>query len=153
MKTPTPPVAACSEPITISAGRTKGAAKPHRFSLDHVSQGENLTCQHAATLRGMRALLLASACAIVAGSCATPPTVEVVTIAPGEEYRSGAQSYQLSERERILCEQKAASGDIIAAKKLVTYHMMVTVNDKEVRHWLRVVERLQKADSRRVQGG
>lgn len=92
----------------------------------------------------IRALLLASACAVIAGSCATPPTVEVIAVSSMKEYRTPAQSYNLSEHERRLCEKKASHGDIMAAKKLVTYHMMVTANDREVRYWLEVVARLQK---------
>lgn len=84
-------------------------------------------------------------------SCATRPTVEVVKIAAGEEFRSSVNMYELSERERRTCERMASNGDILAAKKLVTYHMMITRDAKEVRHWLRVVERLQKARAKSLQ--
>ncbi len=102
-------------------------------------------CQRVARIR---TLLLTSTCAITLAACAT--STEQVP-ASYKDFRSGAQSYDLSEQERLLCEKKASEGDILAAKRLVTYHMMVTTDSKQVHHWLGVVARLQKARAERLQ--
>jgi hypothetical protein len=57
----------------------------------------------------------------------------------------GAQVYDLSPRERTICRRKAAAGDIVAAKTLLEYYEMVAVDKKQYQHWLKVVERLQRA--------
>jgi hypothetical protein len=44
-----------------------------------------------------------------------------------------------------MCEERASNGDILAAKKLVEYHEMITKDAEQYLHWLRVVARLQKA--------
>jgi hypothetical protein len=85
------------------------------------------------------------ACTILFGGCADHPVVEKVPISSFKDYRSPAQSYDLSERERVVCQRKALAGDIMAAKKLATYHMMVTRDQKKVHYWLKVVAQLQKA--------
>jgi len=49
----------------------------------------------------------------------------------------------------LLCEKKAAAGDIVAAKTLLEYYEMVVVDQKQYQHWLNVVERLQRAQVHR----
>jgi hypothetical protein len=51
-------------------------------------------------------------------------------------------------QERKLCAKKAAEGDIEAAEKLVMFHSVVTGDDERVKHWQRVVARLEKAARR-----
>jgi len=106
-------------------------------------------------LPGLRVSFLALACAIVLAACAA--STEHVPASAFKDFRSGAQSYDLSDRERLRCEKKASEGDILAAKRLVSYHMMVPGHDEEYHRWLRVVARLQKARvkqlrERRAQG-
>lgn len=83
---------------------------------------------------------LASAVCLCA--CATP--TERVQVS--DDYRAAAESFYVSPRERGELERKALSGDIFAAKKLVTYHLGVTGDEKQYRRWLAVAERLQKED-------
>jgi len=45
--------------------------------------------------------------------------------------RGGAQAYDLSPRERAICEKKASAGDIVAAKTLMEYYEMVVVDGKQ----------------------
>jgi hypothetical protein len=86
---------------------------------------------------------------LVNGCASTIPKTEVTTeYIPRSEiknYRGGPQVYDLSPRQRRICEERAAQGDIMAAKTLVEYHEMITRDSKQYRHWLRVVARLQKA--------
>jgi hypothetical protein len=89
-------------------------------------------------------------CALLVNGCvSTIPKIEVTTeYIPRSEiknYRGGPQVYDLSPRQRRICEERAAKGDIMAAKTLVEYHEMITRDSKQYRHWLRVVARLQKA--------
>jgi hypothetical protein len=76
---------------------------------------------------------------------APPATVEKVSDYSIRHSRGGAQAYDLSPRERLICEKKASAGDIVAAKTLLEYYEMVAVNEKQYQHWLKVVERLQRA--------
>jgi hypothetical protein len=93
-------------------------------------------------------------CTLVLPACAPlPPTSERVPAATSERVsdydikhsRGGAQAYDLSPRERAICRKKASEGDIVAAKTLMEYYEMVVVDKKQYQHWLRVVERLQRA--------
>lgn len=94
----------------------------------------------------IRVFLLPLICAIALVGCATTEHVP----ANAREFRSGAQSFDLSERQRLLCEQKASEGDIVAAKTLVEYYEMVQVDEKQYQHWLGVVARLQKARAKHL---
>jgi hypothetical protein len=96
---------------------------------------------------------------LVLGACAPiTPTVERAPAATSErvsEYsikhsRGGAQAYDLSPRERAICEKRASAGDIVAAKTLMEYYEMVVVDEKQYQHWRRVVERLQRAQKQRA---
>gem|GEM_PF-4963091 len=80
---------------------------------------------------------------------ASPATVERVSDYDIRHSRGGAEAYGLSPRERLLCEKKAAAGDIVAAKTLLEYYEMVVVDQKQYQHWLNVVERLQRAQVHR----
>jgi uncharacterized ParB-like nuclease family protein len=94
------------------------------------------------------ALWLLVAGAISQAACTTVKTATTATTehvpADASGFRS-AQYFDMSERERLRCEKRASQGDILAAKKLVLYHMMITADDQQVHHWLAVVARLQKA--------
>jgi hypothetical protein len=67
-----------------------------------------------------------------------------------ESASSGYEIYFLSERERLRCERAASKGDMLAAKRLVEYHEMITRDEKQFKHWLAVVVRLQKARFQRT---
>jgi uncharacterized ParB-like nuclease family protein len=102
---------------------------------------------------GYDALRVSALWLLVAGaiSQAACTTVKTATNATTERVPAdvsgfrGAQYFNMSERERLRCERRASQGDILAAKKLVTYHEMVTGDDQQYRHWLVVVARLQNA--------
>jgi hypothetical protein len=108
--------------------------------MKHIS-----ICQRA----DRRRAFLLTAFSLALAACAT--STEQVP-ASYKNFWSGAQSDDLSERERLLCEKKASEGDIVAAKRLVTYHTMVTTDSKQIYHWLGVVARLQKARAERMRG-
>jgi hypothetical protein len=91
-------------------------------------------------------ILLISATALSA--CRTPTEKVVVT----KEYRSFAESYYLSASQRVADEKRALQGDIVAAKRLVMYHMVVTADEKQYHHWRAVVAHLQKARAKDKQG-
>jgi hypothetical protein len=96
----------------------------------------------------MHAFLLTAACGVTLGGCST--TTEEIP-ASYRDFRSGAQSFDLTERERLLCEKKASEGDILAAKRLVNYYMTLPRHEKEYHHWLKVVTRLQKRHSQKTE--
>jgi hypothetical protein len=73
------------------------------------------------------------------------PTISYIPISEIETARGGAQIYNLTRRQRLLYEKRAyENNDIWAAKTLVEYHEMVTRDEKQYHHWLRVVARLEK---------
>lgn len=93
------------------------------------------------------------ACAFAVGGCATneqriEPTTSCISKSEAETAVGGPQVYNLSPSQRRLCEKRASEGDIVAAKTLVEYHEMITRDEKQYRHWLKVVARLEKAQNR-----
>jgi hypothetical protein len=93
-------------------------------------------------------------CALLVSGCASTirhsePTVEQIRDTDITHYRGGSQYYNLSPRQRRRCEERAAQGDIVAAKTLVEYHEMITRDVKQYHHWLKVVARLEKAQQKR----
>lgn len=88
--------------------------------------------------------------ALAPSGCTTSiqPTVEHVRASDSSRFRGGAQVYNLSPRQRRLCEKRAAKGDIVAAKTLVEYHEMITRDGKQYHYWLKVVAQLEKAQLR-----
>ena len=97
----------------------------------------------------MRGFLLPFVCAIASVAC-TIRTEHVLVSSP-KNYRAGPEAYNLSERERRLCEKRASDGDILAAKQLVEYYEMVEVDEKQYQHWMRIVTRLQRARARHLE--
>lgn len=97
-------------------------------------------------------LILLSAC-LVAGCAQTPPipkpTTSVIPISEMEAAQGGPQFYNLSPRQRRMCEKRAAEGDILAAKTLVEYHEMVTRDEKQYHYWMTIVSRLERAQHRK----
>ena len=92
--------------------------------------------------------MLSLACTLLLAACnpiAPTATFERVSDYDARHSRGGAQAYDLSPHERLICEKKAAAGDIVAAKALLEYYEMVVVDKKQYQYWLGVVERLQKA--------
>jgi hypothetical protein len=63
--------------------------------------------------------------------------------------QGGNQIYNLSPGERRRCEKRAAKGDIVAAKRLVEYHEMVTRDEKQYHYWMMIVSRLERAQHRK----
>ena len=55
----------------------------------------------------------------------------------GEKMISGAQSFELSQRERQVLQKRAEKGDADAAFKLHRYFDVVKLSTKEARHWLK----------------
>lgn len=93
-------------------------------------------------------VILVCALALTGCTAATPtlqPTTEYVPVSSIRSARGGSQAYDLSIRERLVKEKRAAEGDIAAAKALVEYHEMVTKDEREYQRWRALVALLQKA--------
>ena len=100
-------------------------------------------------------LLILALCAVFLGcsgrtASSIRPTASYIPREEIESASSGYEIYFLSERVRLRCERAASKGDILAAKRLVEHHEMITRDEKQFRHWLAVVARLQKARFQRT---
>lgn len=84
----------------------------------------------------------------------TEPTISYIPLSQIETARGGAQIYSLTRRKRLMYEKRASeNNDIVAAKILVEYHEMITRDEKQYQHWLRVVARLEKTQREKTEDG
>lgn len=93
-------------------------------------------------------LLIVTICAVSLGC--SGPTASYISPEEIASATSGYEIYYLSHREKLRCERAASKGDILAAKRLVEYHEMITRDERQYHHWLSVVARLQKARFQRT---
>jgi hypothetical protein len=82
------------------------------------------------------------------------PTISYIPISEMETARGGAQAYSLTRRQRLMYEKRAyEDNDILDARIVAEYHEMITKDEKQYQHWLRVVARLEKIHREKARDG